>query len=74
MAPDPQEYWNYGSDEDFADAERWDGAAFPPPEEEEEEEEESEEEAKAPVTSLAVVMKQVYGCGGVECCLRCSCN
>jgi len=57
VAPDPQEYWNYGSDEDFADAERWDGAAFPPPEEEEEEEE-SEEEAKAPVTSLAVVMKQ----------------
>ena len=42
QAPDPQEYWNYGSDQDFADAARWDGKAFPPPEEEE----------KAPATTL----------------------
>jgi hypothetical protein len=49
-APDPQEYWNYGTDDDFADANRWDGTAFPPPEEPEEG---AEAEAKAHLTSLA---------------------
>ena len=58
MAPDPQEYWNYGSDEDFADASRWDGSAFPPPEEEEEEGEEEAPAEKAPVTSLAAKISQ----------------
>jgi hypothetical protein len=53
MAPDPNEYWNYGSDEDFEDANRWDGSAFPPPEEEDEAGEEEAPAEKAPVTSLA---------------------
>jgi len=54
IAPDPQEYWNYGTDDDFKDAARWDGTAFAPAEGEEEEEagEEAPEE-KAPVISLA---------------------
>lgn len=60
VAPDPQEYWNYGSDDDFADANRWDGTDFPPPEKEEEG---AEEEAKAPVTSLATLQAHAAASG-----------
>ena len=52
MAPDPNEYWNYGSDEDFEDANRWTGTKFPPPQPAAEEAP-VEAAAKAPVTSLA---------------------
>jgi len=50
VAPDPNEYWNYGSDDDFREAARWDGTAFAPAEKEEGEE---APEEKARVMSLA---------------------
>jgi len=50
VAPDPNEYWNYGSDDDFREAARWDGTAFAPAKKEEGEEASGE---KAPVMSLA---------------------
>jgi hypothetical protein len=53
IAPDPNEYWNYGSDEDFEDANRWTGTKFPPPPPPPAEEAPPPPAAKAPVTSLA---------------------
>lgn len=31
IPPDPQEYWNYGSDDDFSGAALWTGTKFKPP-------------------------------------------